>query len=266
MELSELQVNVRALMDKSARHGWGAACLSTLSKIMGVRLLGENPIALEALPKVLPYSALRAKIGGCRLLDLVECLEGTDGVRTGGVLLLAMSNTVFMPHVPAEHPARKPAEALLDSLQNYLLHGEPAEIYIGEAFRFRSAYGTSHTALGTDPDFELLFEALPANGLDCAIGEGCWDLTMHWQSFGLYLASRREGWKALSGVVEDLAERVLVADDSEANRAAFNSASMRIQDHMDAYVEQELEAYDPQLEPLVDGILASLFAPCAQAK
>lgn len=259
MELSALQVNVKALMDKANRHGWGATCQILMSKVAGVRGAG-------ALPEVLPYVVLRGSVGGSHLLDLVECLEGVDGVRTGGVLLLALSNTVFMPMLPVDHPGRKAAEALLASLQNYLLHGEPAETYIGEAFRFRSAYGTSCTALGTDPAYELLFEALPGNGLDCAVGDGCWDLTMHWLSFGMHLASKREGWVELSGLVEDLMDTVLVADDDEANRAALNSASMVIQYHMDAYVEDELQAYDAAIETTVDGIMASLFATPVQAK
>lgn len=259
MELNDLQVNVKALMDKANRHGWGATCQILLPKVAGVRGMG-------ALPEVLPYTVLRGSVGGARLLDLVECLEGVDGVRTGGVLLLALSNTVFMPRLPEDHPGRKPAEALLSSLQNYLLHGEPAETYIGEAFRFRSAYGTSCTALGTDPAYELLFEALPGNGLDCAVGDGCWDLTMHWLSFGMHLASKREGWVELSGLVEDLMETVLVAEDDEANRAALNSVSMVIQDHMDAYVGDELQAFDEVVEDQVDGIMASLFSTMAQAK
>lgn len=89
---------------------------------------------------------------------------------------------------------------------------------------------------------------------------------MHWLSFGMHLASKREGWVELSGLVEDLMETVLVAEDDEANRAALSSASMVIQDHMDAYVEDELQAYDAAIETTVDGIMASLFATPAQAK
>lgn len=266
--LNEMQVNVRSLIDKSSRHGWGYACLAALTQITGQQLL-TLPLDPKTLPSLLPetvdYAELRPFVSGGHLLDLVECLEGVDAVRTGGVVLLSLANNVFLPHLPATHPARQPSEDLLASLRDYLLHGTPAETYIGTAFRFRSQYGTTCTAIGSDPAYEMLFDALPTAGLDCAIGENCWDLYMHWNSYGIWLASQDEGWKALCALEEDLLDEVLVAGEDDADREARSNASQLIQSHRECYVEAALDDVAEQVENLVDEILASLFSTPVQA-
>lgn len=255
--LNTLRVDVKALLKLARLNGWFFRFFNVMSK--GACDPFSEPAAtkafIESLPAEADYRELRAQLSGKALLDLIECLLGVDH-RVGGLVLLGMARELFAPLVPADHPAQQPTEALLTALMAYLLEEAPAEAYIGEAFRYRSQYGTTATSAGTDSVFELLFEAMPSGGLCCPVGEGRWHLSMHWDSFGRYLVSQRDEWRLLDDIDEALDDFDLVEGDVAAGReAADNVRSQVLEQHREALLEGMLDDREEALAALIDRIL-----------
>ena len=257
--LKSLRVDVRALLKLAQLNGWLLPFLHAFSKGTDDYFAspGVTKACIETLPAEADYLELRSHLSGKALLDLIECLLGVDH-RVGGLVLLGMARELFAPFVPADHPAKQPTEMLLTALMSYLLKEAPAEGYIGEAFRYRSQFGTTFSSAGTDSEFELLFEAMPSGGLCCPVGEGRWHLSLHWDSFGRYLVSQRDECRLLNDIDEELSDCELVEGDVAAGReAADNVRSMILERHREALLEGELEDYDSDLAALIDRILPS---------
>ncbi len=255
--LKSLRVDVKALLKLAQQNEWFFLFLKVMSK--GTCDPFGNPAAtvefIKALPAEADYLELRSQLSGKALLDMIECLLGVDH-RVSGLVLLGMARELFTPHVPETHPAAQPTAELLNVLRAYLLEEAPAEAYIGEAFRYRSQFGTTISSAGTDTEFELLFEAMPSNGLCCPVGEGRWHLTMHLESFGRWLASQRGEWRLLDDIDDQLDDYELVEDDPAADREAADNVRARILDvHREALIEAELDDYADALETLIDRIL-----------
>lgn len=259
--LKSLRVDVKALLKLARLNDWFLQFLHAFMKfptaVLGGYSAGPDAVkaCIESLPDEADYLELRSQLSGKALLDLVECLVGVDH-RVGGLVLLGMARELFAPLVPEDHPAKQPTEALLTSLMAYLLEEAPAEGYIGEAFRYRSRFGTTFSSAGTDTEFELLFEAMPSGGLCCPVGEGRWHLSSHWESFGRYLVGQRDEWRLLDDIDEELDEFELVEGDVAAGREAADNVRSKILERIrEAMLEGELDAYDGDLAALIDRIL-----------
>lgn len=255
--LNTLRVDVRALLRRARSNDWLYLFVSALAKVTGRPM--ETPVLTQALIDELPaevgYLELRPRLSGALLLDLIECLVGVDH-RVGGLVLLNMARELFAPQVSVVHPAKGPTDALLDDLQAYLLDEGSAEAYIGAAFRYRSQYGTTITAINTEPVLQFLFEAMPSGGLCCPIGEGRWHLVSHWQSFGRFLACQTEAWMLLDEIDDELADIDLVPGDENANCVAVDTIQTQIFDqHRDDIIGRELDDYVDDLNALIDRIL-----------
>lgn len=163
---------------------------------------------LACLPDSFGLAELAAAADPTVHLTLVDSLVGDANVRTAGRLLVDMAYSIYLPRLPAEHPGRVATLQLLDKLAAWLDFDRPgsAEAYIAEAFRYRSAYGTTITSLGTDPTYQWLFEAMPSNGLDCVLGQGMWHLDGSWRSFCRHEASTEGDWQMLDDMTEVLKE------------------------------------------------------------
>ena len=255
--LKSLRVNLRALLMLARQNDWFFHFWAAVSKdaIGSFKDTAAAKAFIETLPSEMNYLELRPYLSGKALLDAIECLVGVDH-RVAGMVLAAMAREMFLPHVPADHPAQQPSIELLNALMDYLLKKSPAEIYIGKAFCYRIQYGTTRSSAGTDTRFELLFEAMPSNGLCCPIGEGRWHLGMHWDSFGRYLACQRDGWQLLDAADAELDDCTLVDDDPVADReAADRVRSMVIDPLREAMTEGELDDLEGDLCDLIDRVL-----------
>ncbi len=258
--LKSLRVDVKALTRLALRHGWFGLFRGVFADYQG-----DLEQYSKSLPAEADYLALRPHLSGRTLLDVVECLVGVDH-RVGGVVLLGMAREMFAPHVPADHPAKQPTEALLTALMAYLLEEAPAEGYIGEAFRYRERFGTTASSAGTDMEFELLFEAMPSGGLCCPVGEGRWHLSMHWNSFGHWLARQCDEWLVLDEISEALDDFALVDGNVVAGlEAADNVRCLILDERRETLVGLELDAYDDALVELIDRVLPAAVA-VAQVK
>lgn len=260
--LNTLRVDVKALLKLARQNGWIFQFFNAMSK--GAYDPFSNPVTtqafFESLPAEADYRELRPQLSGKALLDLIECLLGVDH-RVGGLVFFGMARELFAPHIPADHPAQQPTEDLLTALMAYLLEEAPAERYIGEAFRYRSQYGTTSSSAGTDSVFELLFEAMPSNGLCCPVGEGRWHLSMHWNSFGYYLAGQRDEWRLLDDIDEALDDYELVEGDVAAGREATDNVRSKVlEQYREALLEGALENYDEALAALIDRVLPAAVA------
>lgn len=260
--LNPLRVNTRRLLNNALCGGWHSCCVKTLIQISGT----ADPFASELemirrLPASFAFAALRDKVVAAQLLDVIDALECNDTAPTSGRLLLAMASRFFLPKLPEEHLGYVLTAGLLAVLKDYLNGKVKAEAYIGSAYNYRSEYGTSITAAGTDSEYELLFEAMPANGLDCPAGSGCWNLAMHWQSFGRFLASRRDEWRLLDDIDDEL-DTVALLEDVAASREAAEAVRTQIIDLQRlALAEGELDALDDELEALIEQFFPAKDAP-----
>ena len=266
MKREELQVDVARFVERARQAGWGWQAQCVLWGVSG-KPAPQDIEAWRVLPmQAVPYEVLAPRLDGGMRLAAVDALMDVDGVKTGGAVLLAMANRLFLPQVPAGHAARKPTEALLAALAGYLFDGEPAEHYLAEAFRYRSRFGTSMTAIGGDPSFEHLFEAMPGDGLDCVLGLGHWDLSGHWRSFGRHLAKQGADWQALEELYEEARETELVSEDAAGDDEAHSELAALIEAQQDSYIARALEAHDAALCALVDGLLDTVCSvPATQA-
>jgi hypothetical protein len=179
-------------------------------------------------------------------------------------VLLAMARRLFLPELPAGHEARPPTEALLDTFEGWVLGNEPADRYVAEAFRYRSRFGTSFTAMGRDPQHEDLFEAMPAEGLCCALGESRWRLAHHWVSFGRYLAKQNQAWNGLTQARDAIDETVFVAFDPAADEQATVAAQGMIDELYDTEVDLALAARDDALLAVLADIEPSFYGVWAR--
>lgn len=263
MDINKLKVSVKPLIELARPNGWGLECLTILWG-MANRKLPDSPVEWDKLPmQSVRYLDLKARLTGARQLDAVESLLDMDTAEASGAVLLAMANEIFMPQVPAWHAARQPSADLLSQLSGYLFHAQPAEGYIGEAFRYRSRFGTTCTAIGEDPEFEMLFEAMPADGLDCAVGEKRWGLGRHWQSFGRFLARQRADWQALEQLESSVQGIELVSGDPHSDEEAHDNLGDLIDGQRDRYIREALSQYDAQLVSLIESLLVELCESAA---
>lgn len=262
----ELMVDKQGFLDaaKGDRWGYGAAVLLLRMS----RRLGDEPPelivldgGLAGLPAQVRYDDLAPHLTGRQRLAAIEALVGV-GVRLAGGVLLAMAERLFMPHVPLEHAARRPTAELLNAFEGWVMRGKPGDDYVGEAFRYRSRFGTTWSSAGTDEEYQYLFEAMPSEGLCCALGEGRWRLAGHWQSFGRHLARRSEEWEILNDMDDRIDETIFVADpeglpdarDSEATDAARGIVDSMRESCVDVILEDE----DDALAALIDEVLPKL--------
>lgn len=266
MKREELQVDAARFVERARQAGWGWQAMCVLWGVSG-KPAPQDSEAWAVLPlQTVRYDTLAPRLDGGMRLAAVDALVDVDGVKTGGVVLLAMANRVFLPQLPAEHAARKPTEALLAALAEYLLDGEPAERYMAEAFRYRSRFGTSMTAIGDDPCYEQLFEAMPGEGLDCALGMGHWDLSGRWRSFGRHLAKQGADWQALEELYQEAGATELVSEDEASDDEAHAGLEAIIEELQDGYVRRALSAHDAALRALVDALLDTVCSvPATQA-
>lgn len=266
MKREELQVDVARFVENVQRPGgrWHARCV--LWSVSGKAAPQEIEAWRELPMQTVPYDVLALRLDGGMRLAAVDALADVDGVKTGGAVLLAMANRLFLPQVPAEHAARKPTEALLVALAGYLFDGEPAEHYLAEASRYRSRFGTSMTAIGGDPSFEHLFEAMPGDGLDCVLGLGHWGLLGYWRSFGRHLAKQGADWQAIEALYQEARETELVSADAASDEEAHSELAALIEAQQDSYIDRALGAHDAALCALVDCVLGTgCSVPAAQA-
>jgi hypothetical protein len=266
-----LMVDTQGFVDAATRDRWGYGAAVLLMKEMCPEAewpatLPPGDLArlteLAGLPARLRYDDLAPRLGGRQRLAAIEALVGVD-VRLAGGVLLAMAGRLFMPHVPLEHIARQPTADLLDAFEGWVMHGKPGDHYVGEAFRYRSRFGTTRTSAGTDEEYQYLFEAMPSEGLCRVLGEGLWGLAGHWCSFGRHLARRSEEWAVLDDVDDRIDETIFVADheglpavghDAEATEAARGIVdSMR-----ESCIDVILEDGDDALDDLLDEVLPEL--------
>jgi len=255
MKREELQVDAARFVERAEQAGWGWQAQCVLWGV-SAKPVPQDIEAWRALPmQAVPYGVLAPRLDGGMRLAAVDALTDVDGVRAGGAVLLAMAKHIFLPQVPTEHAARQPTEALLAALADYVFGGAHAEHYLGEAFRYRSRFGTSMTAIGDDPSYEHLFEAMPADGLDCALGLGHWDLAGHWRSFGRHLAKQGADWQALEALYEAARETELVSEDEAGDDEAHAGLEAMIEVQQDGYVDRALSAHDATLRALVDELL-----------
>lgn len=258
MELNELQVDVHELVQRAHRAGWGRKAITTVWAMAGQPVPAGHEEWARLPLETVGYVALSRSLDGYMRLAAVDSLVGVDGVKTGGAVLLAMAQRIFLPHVPAEHAARQPTEALLAAFSGWLLDGEPAEKYLAEAYRYRSRFGTTCTAIGTDRAHEELFDAMPSGGLDHALGEGHWSLSCHWRGFGRFLAAQVADWKALEVLADEAHGIELVADDEHSDEEAHDALDGLIDAQRDRCIEVALAPHDGALRELVDGMLVTL--------
>ncbi|SIQ95287.1 hypothetical protein SAMN05421829_108128 [Aromatoleum tolulyticum] len=268
MELNELRVDVIRLCERAVYAGWGLHVLRALWAMAEQPVPEKEEDRLNLPMQSVSYEALCLRLNGYMRLAAVDSLANlsdADRVKVGGVILLAMANRIFLPHVPAEHAARQPTEALLGHFSAWLVDGAPAEQYVAEAYRYRSRFGTTVTAIRTDPEYEELFDAMPSAGLDYAMGEGHWDLSSHWHGFGRFLAAQGADWQALR-VLEQKADGVeFVSDDEYGNDEAHAALLGLLDAQRDGYVDVALKPHDAALAELVDGVLATLRREPARA-
>lgn len=257
-----LMVDTQRLVQAATEDGWGYAATRLLWALAGKpsdewpSVIG--PDTLIELPAQWRYDDLAPKLDERQRLAAVEALD--VDVRLIGSVLLAMARRIFLPYLPAGHAASRPTKALLDAFEGWVIGSEPAETYVGEAFRYRSRFGTWSS--GTDEKYQYLFEAMPADGLCCALGERRWRLARHWRSFALFLASDRLEWEVLDDMDERIDETVFVtthgdldlARDKEATEAAHQIVdSMR-----EACIDAVQDEWDPKLTELLDELLPAL--------
>lgn len=216
------------------------------------------------LPAFVAYDDLAPRLHGELLLDVLESLEGVDHSRFGGYLLAALAENAFLPQVPKGHPGRAASVALIAALRGYLQASMDAAAvlgYVGAAFNFRSDYGTTVSAVGSDSIYEQLFDAMPGGGLDCPIGEGRWHLAMHWRPFCRFMATRGDGWRMLDGIEDALDEDELVP----GNAAANSEAIMRVKEViLDAYRDIETDQAAEDAAPLLAAVIEAAL-PAALA-
>lgn len=254
MNTPHLHVNTRRLLTNALCSGWPDCCRRILLALPG----NTDPLLsaeenIRRLPTRVAFAELRDKVVGSQLLDAIDALECDDLAPASGRLLLALAKEFFLPKLPAQHPGYLGANGLLAVLEDYLDGKATAEAYIGTAYRFRSDYGTSITAAGTDSVYESLFDALPASGLDCPAGEGCWNLAMHWNSFGRFLAEQRSEWRLLDSIDEELDFLALhLHPDPAASQDAAKVVRTEIIDlQREALAEGELDALDDELTAVI---------------
>lgn len=257
-----LMVDTQRLVQAATEDGWGYAATRLLWALDGKpsdewpSVIG--PDTLIELPAQWRYDDLAPKLDGRQRLAAVEALD--VDVRLIGSVLLAMARRIFLPYLPAGHAASRPTNALLDAFEGWVIGNQPAEAYVGEAFRYRSRFGTWSS--GTDKEYQYLFEAMPADGLCCALGEHRWRLARHWRSFARFLASDRLEWEVLDDMDERIDETVFVtthgdldlARDKEATEAAHQIVDSMREDCIDAVQDE----WDPELTKLLDELLPAL--------
>lgn len=264
MNMKELRVDAARFVERArmAGLGWEAECV--LWDVSG-KPAPQDIEDWRVLPmQVVPYDVLAKRMDGAMRLAAVDALADVDGVKTGGAVLLAMCRRVFLPQVPTEHAARNPTEVLLETFSGYLFDGQPAEHYLAEAFRYRTRFGTSMTAIGGDPILEHLFEAMPSEGLDCVLGLGGWGLLGHWRSFGRYLASQGADWQALEKLYEEARTTEMVSEDENGDEEAHAALAGMIEVQQESYIDSALRPHDAALQALVGEMLATLFNAHAQ--
>ena len=257
MKLNELQVDVKTLLKRASEAGWHHDCLELLWNLVGAPM-PASPDQWEAVPMTqVTYVSLAERLNGYARLAVVESLAGVEPLKVGGTVLLAMAREIFLPGVPVAHPAYAPTVALLASFAGYLDGSETAEAYMGQAFHYRARFGTTYSSLGTDPAHESLFEAMPANGLECAVAFGRWGVSGHWHSFGRHLAAQGEAWQALKSLEEAARGAEFVGDDELADEEARESVYGLIDAQRDDLVTEALKDDDTQLMALVDRTVAA---------
>ncbi|MDD3326489.1 MAG: hypothetical protein PHW25_05315 [Zoogloea sp.] len=252
MKLNELQVDVKTLLERASEAGWRRDCLELLWNLAGAPM-PANPSQWEAVPMAqVAYVSLAERLNGYARLAVVESLAGVEPLKVSGAVLLAMAREIFLPGVPEAHPAHAPTVALLMSFAGYLGGSATAEAYIAQAFHYRVRFGTTYSSLGTDPEHESLFEAMPASGLECAVALGRWGVSGHWHSFGRHLAAQGEAWQALKTLEEAVRDMELVSDDESADEEARESVYGLIDAQRDELVTAALAGFDRELAELVD--------------
>ncbi|WP_068634677.1 hypothetical protein [Thauera butanivorans] len=259
MTRDDLQVNVERFYRDALWAGWGYAAARALWALAG-KPVPTDPGAWGTLPmKTVRYGELAPRLCGRQRLAVVNAIEGLDGVKTSGVVLLAMARQIFLPQLARDHALRGAASRLLDALAGYLLDGQPAESYIVEAYRFR-----------TDPAFDgrdgrdAFIAALPAAGLDFALASGGWNLSIRWRSFGSFMASGNRAWGVLNELAADAGEASFVDGDDAADAEARAELDALIDARRDALAEEALAEFDDFLADLVDGMLVTLCSPSAR--
>lgn len=256
MKLSELQVDVQRLLVQAQTAGWRLDCIKLLWDLAGTPM-PDDPAQWAAVPLAqVAYVSVAERVNGYARLAVAESLAGFDPLKVGGAVLLAMAREIFLPDVPEAHPAHAPTVALLASFEGYLGGSATAEAYIAQAFHYRSRFGTTYSSLGTDPEHESLFEAMPARGLECAVGFGRWGVSSHWHSFGRHLAAQGEAWQALKTLEEAARDAEFVGDDELADEEARASVYGLIDAQRDELVEAVLGDFDQELADLVDAQVA----------
>ncbi len=256
---SPARVNARRLLNNALNGGWRGACLNLLAALAG----DVGPYAHEAqlirrLPADFAFADLRDKVTADQLLDVIDALECDDMALTSGNLLYLMAAKFFLPQLPAERPGYAETCSLMAVFHDYLVGKVKAEAYIGAAYNYRSDYGTTVTAAGTDSEYELLFDAMPAVGLDGPAGEGCWHLGRHWRTFGRFLAARRDEWRLLDDIDAQLDEVALLDDVAASLEAAAAVRTQIVDLQREVLVEIELDALGDALDALIE-----VFFPAA---
>lgn len=258
-----LMVDTQRLVQAATEDGWGYAATRQLWALAG-KPSDEwpGPDTLIELPAQWRYDDLAPKLDGRQRLAAVEALVDVD-VRLIGSVLLAMARRIFLPYLPAGHAASRPTNALLDAFEGWVIGNQPAEAYVGEAFRYRSRFGATWSSAGTDEKYQYLFEAMPADGLCCALGERRWRLADHWRSFARFLASDRREWEVLDDMDERIDETVFVTDgsghlDRRADFMATETAHQIVDSMREACIDAVQDEWDPELTKLLDELLPAL--------
>lgn len=223
-----LQVDTRKLLNSARQYGL------FLASVAGITLA---PTASwkeveQQLPERFDLATLMPVADPSIYLELIDALAGDAHVKQAGRLFLAMARRFYLPLLPSDHDGYAPAQGLLDALSAWIEGKGCAEDYVATAFRFRCQYGTTYSAMGNHPEYDFLFEALPSGGLDCALGEGCWNLASSWRSFCRHAASTDRDWELLDTLTDDLDAAGFSPDVREAVLC---------------------EVFDPMRETLTDG-------------
>lgn len=257
MKLSELQVDVTKLVERATFAGWRVDCLRLLWSLAGKPV----PAGYEAqalLPMLhVSYASWAERVNGFGRLAAVESLVQLPRLKVGGEVFMAMASEVFLPQLPENHRAWAPTENLLGCFAGYLSGVVSAEAYIDTAHHYRLEFGPAFCSLTPDVEYEHLFGAMPAYGLDHAVPCQCWSLSAHWLEFGKYLAARGEGWKTLKALEAAADDMAFVADNPPADEEAREGVQGLVEVQLDALVHTALEGFDDALRALVDRVVAA---------
>lgn len=259
-----LTVNIKTLVERVKYYELRHLVLARLV----VRLRGFDPdkagpgefeAAVGALPETVPYRVARRLFGDRTLLIAVECLmnAGLNPLIVSGKLLLAMARELFLPHLPTDHPGYPDTVLLLSALEGYLDGTVTAEAYIVEAYRYRSRYGTTRSSIGTDIDYEQLFEAMPSGGLDYVLGGEGWGLHRHLESYARFLSQADARHELLTALQARTTEDYLVEDNASADNEACHTLSSWLDEELEAMARAELDGLDTVVVELIDRQMAA---------